>query len=148
MAANDYPIDPIDFSTPRDANKVVAIEAWTEGDVEMATVEFTDGEIQSMPMSKAEARAKADRCLGPDEITSHRRTVFLTVGPACRGPSEPTPKRGRVKFVTFSPPPRGVNGSPWDLGESQPLKDTEGLAHGRIQGHAEEDRASRRALPA
>jgi len=70
MAANDYPIDPIDFSTPGDANKVVAIEAWTEGDVEMVTVEFTDGEIQSMPMSKAEARAKADRCFGPDEITA------------------------------------------------------------------------------
>jgi hypothetical protein len=62
-------MDPIGFSTPGDADKVVAIESWTEGDVEMVTVEFSDGEIESMPMSQAEARAKADRCFGPDEIT-------------------------------------------------------------------------------
>ena len=53
MTETDYPLDPIDFSTPGDAEKVVAIELWTEGDVEMVTVEFSDGEIESMPMSKA-----------------------------------------------------------------------------------------------
>ena len=68
MAEADYPMDPIDFSTPGDADKVVAIESWTEGDVEMVTVEFSDGEIESMPMSKAEARAKVDRCFGADEV--------------------------------------------------------------------------------
>jgi hypothetical protein len=35
----------------------------------MVTVEFTDGKIESMPMTKAEARAKAERCFGPDVIT-------------------------------------------------------------------------------
>ena len=69
MTESEYPIDPIDFSTPGDADKVVAIESWSEGGVEMVTIEFTDGEIESLPMSKAEARAKADRCFGPDEIT-------------------------------------------------------------------------------
>ena len=68
MTEADYPVDPIDFSTPGDADKVVAIESWTEGDVEIVTVEFSDGEIESMPMSKAEARAKADRCFGADEV--------------------------------------------------------------------------------
>ena len=37
--------------------------------VDMVTVDLTDGEIQSMPMIKAEARAKARGCLGPDGIT-------------------------------------------------------------------------------
>lgn len=69
MTDSGYSIDPIDFSTPGDADKVVAIEWWSENDMEMATVEFTDGEIESMPMSRAEARARADRCFGPDEIT-------------------------------------------------------------------------------
>jgi hypothetical protein len=69
VTESEYPIDPIGFSTPGDADKVVAIESWNEGGVEMVTVEFTDGEIQSLPMSKAEARAKADRCFGPDKIT-------------------------------------------------------------------------------
>ena len=69
MTEAKYPIDPIDLSTPGDADKVVAIESWSEGGVEMVTIEFTDGEIESLPMSKAEARAKADRCFGPDEIT-------------------------------------------------------------------------------
>ena len=69
MTEADYPVDPIDFSTPGDAEKVVAIESWSEGGVEMVTVEFTDGEIESFPMTKGEARAKADHCFGPDEIT-------------------------------------------------------------------------------
>jgi len=69
MAEADYPIDPVDFSTPGDADKVVAIESWSEGGREMVTVEFSDGEIESMAMSKAEARAKAERCFGTDEIT-------------------------------------------------------------------------------
>ena len=62
------PMDPYDFSTPSDAYKVLAIESWTEGDNEMVTVEFTDGEISSMPMTRAEARVKAERCFGPGEI--------------------------------------------------------------------------------
>lgn len=57
MAEADCPMDPIDFSTPGDADKVLAIESWTEGDIEVVTVEFSDGEIESMPMSRAEARA-------------------------------------------------------------------------------------------
>ncbi len=69
MTGVEYPIDPVDFSTPGDAYKVVAIESWSEAGVDMVTVEFTDGEIISLPMSKAEARAKADRCFGADEIT-------------------------------------------------------------------------------
>jgi hypothetical protein len=68
MTEADYPVDPIDFSTPGDADKVVAIESWTEGDVEMVTVEFSDGEIESLPMTRAEARAKADHCFGADEV--------------------------------------------------------------------------------
>jgi hypothetical protein len=35
----------------------------------LETVEFSDGEIESMAMSKAEARAKAEHCFGPDVIT-------------------------------------------------------------------------------
>jgi hypothetical protein len=69
MAEPDYSIDAIDFSTPGDGDKVVAIESWTEVDTEMVTVVFTDGEIESMPMTKVQARAKAQRCFGPDEIT-------------------------------------------------------------------------------
>ncbi len=65
----EYPIDPLNFSTPGDAGKVVAIESWNEGDTQMVTVEFTDGEIVSMPMTRAEARAKAEHCFGLDEIT-------------------------------------------------------------------------------
>lgn len=74
MTDLEFPIDPIDFSTPGDADKVVAIESWVEAGVAMVTVMFTDGEIQSMPMTKAEARAKAERCFGPDmlaEITEN-----------------------------------------------------------------------------
>ncbi len=52
-----------------DGDKVVAIESWTEGDTEMVTVVFTDGEIESMPMTKAEACAKAERCFGLDVLT-------------------------------------------------------------------------------
>ena len=59
----------LNFSTPDDAYKVLAIEAWKEGDTDMVTVEFTDGEIISMPMTRAEARAKADHTFGADEIT-------------------------------------------------------------------------------
>lgn len=69
MADSEYPIDPIDFSAPGDAEKVMAIEWRSEAGQGIATVEFTDGEIESLPMSKAEARAKADRCFGYDEIT-------------------------------------------------------------------------------
>jgi len=69
MSEVDYPIDPFDFSSPDDAYKVVAIESWREGDTDLVTVEFTDGEIVSMPMTRAEARAKADHTFGPDEIT-------------------------------------------------------------------------------
>ena len=69
MANLEVPIDPIDFSTPGDAEKVVAIELWSEAGEGTVTVEFTDGEIESLLMSKAEARAKADRCFGYDEIT-------------------------------------------------------------------------------
>ncbi len=69
MTEIEYPIDPVDFSAPGDAFKVMAIESWSEAGVEMVTVEFTDGEITSFPMTKAEARAKADRCFGADEIT-------------------------------------------------------------------------------
>jgi hypothetical protein len=68
VADSEYPIDPIDFSAPGDAEKVMAIEWWSEAGQGIATVEFTDGEIESLPMSKAEARAKADRCFGYDEI--------------------------------------------------------------------------------
>jgi len=69
MTEPDYPIYAIDFSTPGDADKVVAIESWTEGNAEMVTVVFTDGEIESMPMAQAEAREKAQRCFGPDTIS-------------------------------------------------------------------------------
>lgn len=69
MSDVEFPIDPIDFSTPGDADKVVAIESWNEAGVDMVTIEFTDGEIESMPMTKAEARVKAQRCFGPDMIT-------------------------------------------------------------------------------
>lgn len=64
----EYPVDPFGFSTPDDAYKVVAIEAWTQGDTQMATIEYTDGEIISMPMTRSEAKAKADHCFGPGEI--------------------------------------------------------------------------------
>jgi hypothetical protein len=69
MTDLEFPVDPIDFSTPGDSDKVVAIESWNEAGVDMVTVEFTDGKIESMPMTKAEARAKAERCFGPDVIT-------------------------------------------------------------------------------
>ncbi len=69
MSDVGYPIDPFDFSSPDDAYKVVAIESWREGDTDMVTVEFTDGEFLSMPMTRAEARAKADHVFGLDEIT-------------------------------------------------------------------------------
>jgi hypothetical protein len=69
MTDVEFPVDPIDFSTPGDADKVVAIESWNEAGVDMVTVEFTDGEIESMPMTQAEARVKAERCFGPDMIT-------------------------------------------------------------------------------
>ncbi len=59
-------MDVIDFSTPGDADRVVAMESWNAAGVDMVTVEFTDGAIESMPMTKAEARAKAERCFGPD----------------------------------------------------------------------------------
>ncbi len=63
------PIDPIAVSSPGDADKVVTIESRNEAGVDMVTVDLTDGEIQSMPMIKVEARTRAQRCLGPDEIT-------------------------------------------------------------------------------
>ncbi len=69
MTDLEFPVDPTDFSTPGDADKVVAIEWWNEAGVDMVTVEFTDGEIESMPMTKAEARAKAQHCFGPDVIS-------------------------------------------------------------------------------
>ena len=69
MADSGYPIDPIDFSAPGDADKVMAIEWRSEAGRGIATVEFTDGETESLPMTRAEARAKADRCFGYDEIT-------------------------------------------------------------------------------
>lgn len=81
MTDLEFPVDPIDFSTPGDADKVVAIESWNEAEVEMVTVELTDGEIESFPMTKVEAQAKAERCFGPDVIAettkngiSHRWT--------------------------------------------------------------------------
>ena len=68
MTDSGHPIDPIDFSGPGFAEKVVAIEWWSDGDVSMATVEFTDGEIESLPMTRGEAQAQADRCFGNDQI--------------------------------------------------------------------------------
>ncbi len=65
--------DPVGFATPGDADTVVAIESWNESGVEMVTVEFTDGQIQSMPMTKSEARAKAQRCFGSGEMTETKR---------------------------------------------------------------------------
>ena len=65
----EYPVDPIDFSTPGDADTAVAIESCAEGHVQKANVEFSDGEIQSLRMRGAEARSKADRCFGSDGIT-------------------------------------------------------------------------------
>lgn len=69
----ESPVDDIGFATPGDADRVVAIESWNESGVDMVTVEFTDGQIQSMPMTKSEARVKAERCFGSDGITETKR---------------------------------------------------------------------------
>jgi hypothetical protein len=83
MTDVEFPVDPIDFSTPGDADKVVAIESWNEAGVEVATVVFTDGEIESMPMTKSEARAKAERCFGPDmNYRDYDERDLVSVDPA------------------------------------------------------------------
>ena len=69
MTDLEFTIDPIDFSTPGDVDKVVAIESWVEAGVPMVTVVFTEGEIESTPMTKAEGWAKAERCFGSDVLT-------------------------------------------------------------------------------
>lgn len=69
MTDVEFPVGPIDFSMPIDADTVVAIESWVDAGVAMVTVVFTDGEIESLPMTKAEARAKAEHCFGPDVLT-------------------------------------------------------------------------------
>jgi hypothetical protein len=92
MAGVEFPVDRIDVSTPGDSDKVVAIESWDEAGIDMVTVEFTDGEIENLPMPKAEARTKAQRCFAPDVITEttkngigrHRRSQVLRFVPLKR----------------------------------------------------------------
>jgi hypothetical protein len=67
------PVDPVGVATPGDADRFVAVESWNESGVDMVTVEFTDGQIESMPMTRSEARAKVQRCFGPDEIAETTR---------------------------------------------------------------------------